>query len=138
MNRKPMAGLLAFLGMAIAAGGVAVALSGCGGATTQPQEAEPGLTPAPPTGVDAEVAAALAELPPEDRRLAEEQKYCAVTPDSRLGEMGAPIKIVVKGQPVFLCCKGCKRKALADPDATLAKVAELKARAKTEAANPSR
>jgi hypothetical protein len=53
-------------------------------------------------------------------------------PDTRLGEMGEPIRLTVKGKdgtegPVFVCCKGCKRKALADPDKTLAKVAELKA-----------
>jgi hypothetical protein len=33
---------------------------------------------------------------------------------------------------VFVCCKSCKRKAEADPDATLAKVAELKAKKKKE------
>lgn len=33
-------------------------------------------------------------------------------------------------QPVFLCCKSCQRKALAHPEKTLAKVDELKARAK--------
>jgi hypothetical protein len=40
---------------------------------------------------------------------------------------------MVKDQPVFLCCKGCRRKALADPDKTLAKVAELKAKVKADA-----
>lgn len=44
--------------------------------------------------------------------------------------MGTPVKVMVKEQPVFLCCKGCRRKALADPDRTLAKVDELKAKAK--------
>jgi len=35
--------------------------------------------------------------------------------------MGPPIKVVIEGQPVFLCCGGCKTKALAEPEATLAK-----------------
>jgi hypothetical protein len=33
---------------------------------------------------------------------------------------------MIKGQAVFLCCAGCESTAEADPDATLAKVAELK------------
>jgi hypothetical protein len=33
---------------------------------------------------------------------------------------------------VFLCCKGCEKKALADPDRTLAKVKELKAEVRDE------
>ncbi|MBX9582977.1 MAG: hypothetical protein K2X87_21945 [Gemmataceae bacterium] len=127
MVRRPLGTLLTALGVAIAATGMAVVLAGCGGGSPQPQAAAPAPEAGPPTGPDAEVAAALAELPPEDRRLAEEQKFCPVMPDTRLGEMGAPIKLEVKGQPVFVCCKGCRKKALADPDKTLAKVAELKA-----------
>lgn len=46
--------------------------------------------------------------------------------DSPLGSMGTPIKIDVNGKPVFVCCIGCKAKALRDPDATLAVVAKLK------------
>ena len=42
------------------------------------------------------------------------------------------MKLDIKGQPVFVCCKGCKRKAEADPDKTLAKAGELKAKAKAE------
>jgi hypothetical protein len=42
--------------------------------------------------------------------------------------MDVPVKITVKDQPVFLCCDHCKAAALADPDKTLAKVKELKAR----------
>ena len=33
-----------------------------------------------------------------------------------------------KETTVFVCCKGCQKKALADPDKTLAKVEELKAK----------
>ena len=46
--------------------------------------------------------------------------------DSPLGSMGAPIKIDIDGKSVFLCCEGCKAKALRDPEATLAVVAKLK------------
>lgn len=82
---------------------------------------------------EAEIKAARAELSPEDQRLVEAQEFCPVMPDNRLGVMGPPLKVMVKDQPVFLCCKGCRRKALADPDRTLAKVEELKAKVKAGA-----
>ena len=68
---------------------------------------------------------AMARLAPEDRRLAEAQKVCPVTGEA-LGEMGTPVKVTVKGQPVFLCCDGCKKKALDNPDKTLAAVEKAK------------
>jgi hypothetical protein len=86
----------------------------------------PRTAPAPPTARDADFTAALDQLPPEDRRLAEEQKYCAVMTENPLGSMGKPYKVMVEDQPVFLCCSGCKKKALADPQKTLATVKALK------------
>jgi hypothetical protein len=82
---------------------------------------------------EAKIKENIAKLPEKDRKLAEEQKYCALEDEHRLGSMGMPIKIEIKGQPVFLCCKGCKDDALANPDKTLAKVKELKEKAKKEA-----
>ncbi|HEV3258787.1 MAG TPA: hypothetical protein VG013_18090 [Gemmataceae bacterium] len=79
---------------------------------------------------DAKVRANLAKLSPEDRKLAEQQKFCAVEDDSRLGEMGTPLKIMVKDQPVFVCCKGCVKQAQEDPEQTLARVKELRAQNK--------
>lgn len=73
------------------------------------------------------VEANLAKLSPEDRKLANEQKLCAVQNANLLGEMEVPVKTMVNGQPVFLCCKGCEKKAQANPEQTLAKVKELKA-----------
>jgi hypothetical protein len=86
-------------------------------------------SPGAPQGEDTEVQATLAKLSPEDRKLAEAQKWCAVQTKNRLGSMDVPYKVMVKGQPVFLCCEGCEKKALADPDKTLASVEELKAKA---------
>jgi hypothetical protein len=80
---------------------------------------------------EAEIQNNLANLGPEDQKLALAQKYCVIS-EGRLGSMGAPIKITVKDQPVFLCCGGCKKRALADPDKTLARVEELKSRARAE------
>jgi hypothetical protein len=71
------------------------------------------------------VAAALAKLSAEDRKLAEAQRFCAVEEENLLGSMGKPVKLTIEGQPVFLCCAGCQAAAKADPKKTLAKVKEL-------------
>jgi Cu(I)/Ag(I) efflux system membrane fusion protein len=78
---------------------------------------------------EAQVKANLAKLNAEDRRLAEQQKFCAVHSDELLGSMGAPMVLEIKGQKVFICCPACKDDALEDPEQTLAKVKELKAKA---------
>lgn len=76
---------------------------------------------------DADIAAAMAKLSPEDRKEAEAQKFCAVMDGNLLGSMGTPLKVEINGEPVFLCCSGCKSKALKNPDQTLAAVAKMKA-----------
>ncbi len=83
-----------------------------------------------PDEEEAEIRAARAKLSPEERRLVEAQEFCPVMKDSRLGSMGVPFKVMVNDQPVYLCCKGCRTRALADPAKTLAKVEELKAKSK--------
>jgi Cu(I)/Ag(I) efflux system membrane fusion protein len=117
----------------------AVALWGCNNAATPPANSPPtveaehndhgdqehaGAPAAAQTTSDAanaDVIASLAELPADDRALAEQQKVCPVSGEL-LGSMGAPIKIAVKGQPVFICCEGCKEELLAKPDEYLAKL----------------
>ena len=83
--------------------------------------------PAAASSGEEKFSAAIAKLPEEDRAAATAQKFCVVEDKSRLGSMGMPIKIMVEGQPVFLCCAGCEDEALKDPQATLAKVEKLKA-----------
>jgi hypothetical protein len=109
-------------------------LAGCTGGDTHPSAKGTGAAKSPATAAqdeNAKIQAALAKLSPEDRKLAEAQKWCAVETENRLGEMGTPIKVMVNDQPVFLCCKGCQKTALEDPDRTLAKVEELKKAAGT-------
>ena len=65
------------------------------------------------------------ELSAEDQTLASAQKLCPVS-DDELGSMGNPIKEMVQGEPVFLCCKGCIKKLHANEEKYLARVAELK------------
>jgi uncharacterized protein (TIGR02231 family) len=73
----------------------------------------------------AKIQAAMGKLSPEDRKLAETQVFCAIDQDSPLGSMGPIQKVMVKGQPVFLCCKGCVAEAQVHPDETLAKLQQL-------------
>ena len=94
----------------------------------------------PPTAAssskETRVKAALAKLSDEDRNLAAAQKYCAIEQGNLLGSMGTPVKIMVQGKPVFLCCAGCEEEAKSHPDQTLATVEKLKAKVKAEAPKP--
>jgi hypothetical protein len=73
------------------------------------------------------VMAERAKLSPADRKLVDAQEWCPVT-KMRLGSMGPPVKVILKGQPVFLCCQDCPDAARSDPDKTLAEVARLQGR----------
>ncbi len=75
------------------------------------------------------VANSLARLSAEDRRLAVEQGVCPVL-GTPLGKMGVPVKVMIKGEPVLLCCSGCRPRALEHAEQTLAKAKELKSRNK--------
>ncbi len=95
---------------------------------------QPSPQPVAVSGVSAEsqedpkIEAALNELSEEDREVAKAQKFCAVEGEKgRLGSMGKPYKLVIEGQPVFLCCDGCEEDALKNPQETQAKVEKLKA-----------
>jgi Cu(I)/Ag(I) efflux system membrane fusion protein len=65
----------------------------------------------------------LASFSSEDRASAIKQHFCPVS-DEMLGSMGAPKKIDVDGQAVWICCDGCKDKLLAEPEKYLAKLPE--------------
>jgi hypothetical protein len=117
-----------------------ITLAGCYGNPTPTPKPPPAIakTPSPTTPTadkaaekEAKIKAERAKLSEEDRALVEAQEWCVAT-SHRLGEMGPPVKIMVKDKPVFLCCDGCEAEALANPDETLAKVEELKAKRKGE------
>jgi uncharacterized protein (TIGR03000 family) len=76
----------------------------------------------------AAAAAGLDELAPKDRKQAAEQKFCALQPENRLGAMGRPVKVMLKGKPVFLCCEACVKQARGAPERTLARARELRAK----------
>ncbi len=70
--------------------------------------------------------AAIAKLPVTDQPLAETQLFCPIDEGSRLGSMGTPVKLILEGKPVFLCCQGCEDAARENTKTTLAKVEEIK------------
>lgn len=57
-----------------------------------------------------------------DRAAIARQQVCPVS-GSRLGAMGAPVKVLVGDQPLYLCCRGCLGKVQANPDHYLAEAA---------------
>ena len=79
-------------------------------------------------GATDSIQASLSKLSAEDRKSAEQQGFCAVQNGVKLGAMGTPAKVIVNGQPVFLCCESCLVRAQSNPEQTLAKVNELKAK----------
>jgi hypothetical protein len=79
------------------------------------------LTPAQKEQID--------KLPPADRELALAQHVCPVT-GAPLGSMGVPVKVMVEGRPVFLCCKGCESQVKSNPKAILKKLSRAPAVAK--------
>jgi hypothetical protein len=97
--------------------------------TTRPRTGSERETASP---LPAKVKAALAKLPADDRKLAEAQRWCVVQTDKLLGSMGKPVKLMLKGKPVFLCCAGCEDEAREGPDKTLATAEKLKAKARDQ------
>jgi Cu(I)/Ag(I) efflux system membrane fusion protein len=75
--------------------------------------------------LSAEELAELAQLPPTDRRLAEQQVLCPIA-DQPLGSMGVPQRLELDGEVVFLCCKSCEGKAKEDPKRIANKVRALR------------
>jgi uncharacterized protein (TIGR03000 family) len=86
------------------------------------------IVPSDSQAVKERAAANLAQLEPADRKVAEEQRFCAVQEGILLGAMGVPVKVMLNGQPVLVCCEGCVKKAQSEPEQTLAQVRKLKAK----------
>lgn len=57
--------------------------------------------------MQAKIKESLGELPAEERKLAQEQRFCAVMPHMRLGAMGKPVAVTLEGEKVLLCCEAC-------------------------------
>jgi Cu(I)/Ag(I) efflux system membrane fusion protein len=98
--------------------------------SAKPARGQP-TKPAPPGSKSSEgeskIHVALSKLSDEDRKLAEQQRECVVLPNSLLGSMGTPLKLMIEGQAVFVCCTGCEKAALTRPRDALKRLAELRA-----------
>jgi Cu(I)/Ag(I) efflux system membrane fusion protein len=51
----------------------------------------------------------------------EEQELCLVT-NAKLGSMGEPVPVEVKGQKLWMCCEGCESKLKGEPAKYLGKL----------------
>ena len=124
MTRRSLSGVLAGAAVALLVPLAAGCSSPCGGRACRKESA--GLSPAPLSehAVPA-VGGGPAVLPGPPTAAAAPyggQKKCPVMGEE-LGAMGDPIPVIVKGQTVYVCCRGCAAKAQRDPDKTLAAVA---------------
>lgn len=94
------------------------------------------IRPSTPDDVAEKVAASLKKLSPEDKKLAQAQRFCPIRNDP-LGSMGVPVKLTVDGRVVFVCCKGCIAEANANPGKTFARVEEFIKKGSVVATEPT-
>ena len=92
--------------------------SGCSADARGHAAVVPATTPVASPGVALPPQSGPASLPPSTAKYGG-QRTCPVMGDV-LGEMGEPIPVSVKGQTVFVCCRGCVGKVRRDPDKYLA------------------
>jgi hypothetical protein len=109
--------MLGFTGTTIRAGALALAVAAW--MVPGALRAEEGKADAKPAAKPA--TAAQIKAYPIDK--------CVVTGE-KLGGMGDPVDMVVKNHLIRLCCAGCKKAVLKDPDKYLAMVKEAAAKKK--------
>jgi multidrug efflux pump subunit AcrA (membrane-fusion protein) len=85
--------------------------------------------------VPEEIRKALSQLEPRERALAEAQVVCPVT-GLDLGSMGPPVKVEVAGRQVMICCEGCRKGLLAEPEKHLATLVRYQAAGGTGPGSP--
>ncbi len=85
---------------------------------------------------EAKIKEAISTLSPQDQKLVKEQRFCPIMTYDRLGSMGTPLKVMIEGKPVFLCCKGCVEDAQKGGEKTVKAVMKLRDSAATLAKLP--
>ena len=83
-------------------------------------------------GFNAKELAEIDQLPNSEQTIALDQVICPVT-DFKLGSMGVPPKVMVNGEPVFICCEGCREGLLQEPDMYLAKLQDYRTKGRAAA-----
>ena len=81
--------------------------------------------PSTPKNEADSIRAAIESLSKVDQSLVKKQRTCPIIDDSQLGSMGVPIKLMLDGKPVFVCCEGCVKSASEHPQETLIKINRL-------------
>lgn len=77
----------------------------------------------------------VVKLTEADRPYIARQGVCPVM-DVKLGDHGTPIKLVVNGQPLYVCCKGCIDKVQMNPETYLGKLAGPKSASRPAQGQP--
>lgn len=76
---------------------------------------------------DAKVKEALAQLTPDEMKLAEAQEMHCIVAGEVLGSMGKPVLVQdVGGQDYLICCAGCEEELRKDPAKYAEKLASMK------------
>src|SRR5205823_8573656 len=73
------------------------------GGTSLNRTGQSSVRPSTPQAEATNVKANLAKLSKEDRQIAEAQGYYPINRGTKLGSMGVPVKVMIKGKPVYLC-----------------------------------
>ena len=71
------------------------------------------------------IESSINRLTEEDRALAKRQKFCPIMEKERLGLREPPIKLLIEGKSVFVCCDSCVVPAQQNSKKTLDQVARL-------------
>lgn len=109
---------------------------GGSGSGTKSSSSVTNVRPSTPENEDIQLAATLKKLSPQDRELAERQKFCPILESSRLGSMGIPIKVQLDGQTIFVCCPSCEAPAKKDAAGTLKKIESLRSNKSNPTSTP--
>jgi len=85
----------------------------------------------------AEMKTSFAPLSETDRKLAEAQVICPVT-EVRLGTMGmgTPINVDVNGRAIMICCEGCRKRLLSEPQKHFQILEDYHARGSGQSSSP--
>lgn len=99
---------------------LSVVLVGCGGPDA-PQGKDAAEQAEHENHKHGDMEANLKELSDAERAAVKQQKTCPVSGET-LGAMGKPVRVMVDGKEVWICCSACKEPLLKDPEKHLKKL----------------
>jgi hypothetical protein len=111
MTRLMRANLVAFLIGSVGLGALVLAGAGCGDGHDHS------------THNHGAPAAKASDTPAGDTNLKPYPLKTCIVSGEELGKMGEPFRFTTKGQEIKLCCKGCEKDFLKEPEKFLQKIA---------------